>query len=521
MESRFRGLTAGQFNWLFAGLLLSILLTQLDQTIVSTALPTIATQLEGFTQMSWVFTIYMLTSTAMTPIAGKLSDLYGRKMFLVLGLTIFVIGSVLCGSAQSMLQLIIFRGIKGIGAGLLMPITFTVVFSLMPRNGNGVYQTLYMSVFALSSVIGPTVGALITSLFSWRYIFYINLPLGLVIFAIILKLLPRSAVLPKPDASIGYIGPGLLVLGTLSLLLALKMGGVQYAWSSLPILGLLIVGGIAAAWFVLSQLREKEPVIPFRLFRNRVMASTYVATLMQGIMMYGALVYIPLFVQGSLGGGVTGTGGALTPLMLCVMFGATLCGALIQRFTWRFNIALSMLLSGTGFLMMIFLPVNVSYVVLCLVMMLIGLGIGMMMMVGQTAVSMGVDDSVRGAATSSVSFFRSIGGVFGTAVLTSLINARLAVLLERHSGDLSGVAGELGVVTDPLAALNSHAGLPAEQLELMRQMLGDAVQYGFWFMAGAAAIGFIAAFWAGPSRQEVSPPPLEATPAKADAVTLR
>ncbi|MGP0585287.1 MFS transporter, partial [Paenibacillus timonensis] len=242
MESRFGGLTARRFHWLFAGLLLSILLTQLDQTIVSTALPTIATQLEGFTQMSWVFTIYMLTSTAMTPIAGKLSDLYGRKVFLVLGLAIFVIGSVLCGSAQSMLQLIIFRGIKGIGAGLLMPITFTVVFSLMPRNGNSVYQTLYMSVFALSSVIGPTVGALITSLLNWRYIFYINLPLGLVIFAIILKLLPRNAVTPKPDASIGYVGPGLLVLGTLSLLLALKMGGVQYAWGSLPILGLLIVG---------------------------------------------------------------------------------------------------------------------------------------------------------------------------------------------------------------------------------------------------------------------------------------
>lgn len=524
METKFKGWSSTQYNWLFAGLLLSILLTQLDQTIVSTALPTIATQLEGFAQMSWVFTIYMLTSTAITPIAGKLSDLYGRKLFLILGLTIFVIGSVLCGMADTMLQLIIFRGIKGIGAGFLMPITYTVVFSLMPRTGNSIYQTLYMSIFALSSVIGPAIGALITSLLDWRYIFFINLPFGLLILVIFLRLLPHDPSPSHRGASIGYLSPALLITGTLSLLLALKLGGVQFAWSSVEIIGLLAAGIGLGAWFVLQQLREKEPIIPMPLFRDRVIASTYMATFMQGIIMYGSLVYIPLFVQGGLGGGVAGTGGALTPLMLCVMLGATLCGALISRTTWRFTISTAMLLSGSGIVLLIFLPINVSFIVLCLVMVLIGLGIGMMMMVGQTAVSMGVDESVRGAATSSVSFFRSIGGVLGTAVLTVLVYSHLSRLLAEHRSELTGLATAPGTVTDPLALLSSSTDLPANQLALLRQLLGDAVQYGFWFLVGAAALGFLAAFWAGAARQAPHAPVAksEAAPSQqAEAVPLR
>lgn len=506
METKFKGLTIKQFNWLFGALLLSIFLTQLDQTIVSTALPTIATQLEGFSGMSWVFTIYMLTSTAMMPIAGKLSDLYGRKKLLIMGLVVFVMGSVLCGFADSMLQLIIFRGIKGLGAGFLMPITFTVVFTLMPKNKNSIYQTLYMSIFALSSVVGPTIGAIITSVFDWRYIFFINLPIGVIILIAFMMLLPKESLNKKSDASIGFIGPMLLIVGTLSLLLALKLGGVQYRWVSIEMIGMFIVGIGAATWFVVNQLKAKEPVIPFQLFRDKVIASTYITTFVQGIIMFGALVYIPLFVQGSLGGNVAYTGGTLTPLMLCVMFGATLCGVLIQRFTWRFNMALAMLLCAVGLLIIIMLPSNVHFLVVCFIMVLLGLGIGMMMMVGQSAVSMSVDESIRGAATSSVSFFRSIGGVLGTAIITALINSKISSLMSQHTNELSHLSNDLGVVTDPLAVLQSNSNLPADQLELLRQLLGDAVQYGFWFLLVSAMIGFIAAFWAGSARQSIDEP---------------
>lgn len=502
MEGNAYGFSRLQYNGLFAALLCSIFLTQLDQTIVSTALPTIATELNGFSSMSWVFTIYMLATTAMMPLAGKLSDLYGRRLFLLAGLALFVIGSVLCGMAQSMEQLIVFRGLKGIGAGFLMPITFTVVFSVMPK-GNNKYQTLYMSVFALSSVVGPTIGALITSLLDWRYIFYINLPLGLIVFAVLFALLPRkSDSSSKAAGSIGYLAPILLVTGTLSTLLALKLGGVQYAWGSLEIIGLLVVGAAALLSFVVQQLKAGEPVIPFHLFRDRVIASTYITTFVQGIIMFAALVYVPLFVQGSLGGDVAYTGGALTPLMLCVMFGATLCGMLIQRYTWRFSMALSMLLCIVSLLMLIYLPEQVSFIWICFIMMLLGLGIGMMMMIGQTAVSMSVDDSIRGAATSSVSFFRSIGGVLGTAVLTMLVNNKLGLLMAANESELPSLAGELGVVTDPLAMLESNADLPASQLQLLQAMLGDSVQYGFWFLVAAAAAGLLASFWAGSARQQ-------------------
>ncbi|MFC6333174.1 MFS transporter [Paenibacillus septentrionalis] len=504
MEGNAYGLSRLQYNCLFAALLCSIFLTQLDQTIVSTALPTIATELNGFSSMSWVFTIYMLASTAMMPIAGKLSDLYGRRLFLLMGLILFVGGSLLCGMAQTMTQLIVFRGLKGIGAGFLMPITFTVVFSVMPR-GNNKYQSLYMSVFALSSVVGPTIGALITTLLDWRYIFYINLPLGLIVFAAFLKLLPRDEGSSSyPTKSIGYLAPILLITGTLCTLLALKLGGVQYAWGSLEIMSLLVVGIITLTSFVMQQIRAGEPVIPFHLFRDRVIASTYITTFVQGIIMFSALVYVPMFVQGSLGGDVAYTGGALTPLMLCVMFGATLCGMLIQRYTWRFSMALSMMLCTVSLLLMIYLPDQVSFLWVCIIMMLLGLGIGMMMMIGQTAVSMSVDESIRGAATSSVSFFRSIGGVLGTAVLTTLVNHKLSRLMLLHEGELSLPADEVGVVTDPLALLESNTNLPPHQQELLQSILGESVQYGFWFLAIAAVIGFVVSFWAGSARQQAN-----------------
>lgn len=520
MEGNVYGLSRLQYNGLFAALLCSIFLTQLDQTIVSTALPTIATELNGFSSMSWVFTIYMLATTAMMPLAGKLSDLYGRRLFLLAGLALFVIGSVLCGIAQSMEQLIVFRALKGIGAGFLMPITFTVVFSVMPK-GNNKYQTLYMSVFALSSVVGPTIGALITSLLDWRYIFYINLPLGLLVFAVFFALLPRKGdSTSKAAGSIGYLAPILLVTGTLCTLLALKLGGVQYAWGSLEIIVLLVVGAAASLSFVVQQLKAGEPVIPFHLFRDRVIASTYITTFVQGVIMFAALVYVPLFVQGSLGGDVAYTGGALTPLMLCVMFGATLCGMLIQRYTWRFSMVLSMLLCIVSLLMLIYLPEQVSFIWICFIMMLLGLGIGMMMMIGQTAVSMSVDESIRGAATSSVSFFRSIGGVLGTAVLTMLVNNKLGVLMAANESALPSLAGELGVVTDPLAMLESNADLPSSQLQLLQAMLGDSVQYGFWFLVVAAAVGLLASFWAGSARQQSDAEVLQAKIDQASAHML-
>ncbi|MFF2091516.1 MFS transporter [Paenibacillus sp. NPDC058174] len=495
-------LSKSRLNWMMGALLVTIFLTQLDQTIVSTALPTIVSKLQGFEHMSWVFTVYMLASTVMMPIAGKLSDLYGRKIFFMLGLLLFMGGSALCGVAGSMLQLVLYRGIQGIGAGFLLPVTFTLVFSIMPKERAGIYQTLYMGVFALSSVVGPALGAVITAFLDWRWIFFINLPFGIAIFFVMNRLLsgvkPNAGVKPSVD----WAGAALLSVSTLALLLGLKMGGEEYGWQSVRVISLLALGAAAAVCFTVVQLRAKEPILPFELFRSKVISGTLMATFVQGIMMYGALVYIPLFVQGSLGGDVGDSGGALTPLMFCVMIGATFSSSLIKRWSWRFNIALSMLFTGAGLLMVIYMPYDVNPWLMRLIMALIGIGIGIMMMVGQMAVSMSADEQIKGVATSTVGFSRSIGGVFGTAVLTSIVNSRLSALLMEKAGQLELSPDGVERLADPQALLQADSGLPAETLQLLRATLGESVQFGFWFLVAAAVLGIAAAVWMGSARFE-------------------
>ncbi len=488
-------------NWMMAALLVCIFLTQLDQTIVSTALPTIVAKLDGFEQMSWVFTVYMLASTVMMPIAGKLSDIYGRKTFFILGLALFMIGSALCGMAGSMMQLVLFRGIQGIGAGFLLPVTFTLVFSIMPRERAGIYHTLYMSVFALSSVVGPALGALITEHLNWRWNFYINLPFGVLIFVIMNRLLKKTDTSGKAKPSVDYLGATLLAIATLSILLGMELGGKEYAWSSWRIVGLLAVGAASAAVFLVVQTRAKEPILPFELFRSKVISGTLMATFIQGIMMYGALVYIPLFVQGSLGGDVGDSGSALTPLMFSVVIGASFSSALIKRWSWRFNIAVSMVFTGAGLLMVVYMPLDASPWLLRFIMALIGMGIGIMMMVGQMAVSMSAEEKIKGVATSTVGFSRAIGGVFGTAVLASIINGRLSSTLREQADELNLSTEGLAQLANPQAVLQADSGLPAETTAVLQDALGQSVQFGFWFLVAAAVLGLFAAMWTGPEKQ--------------------
>ncbi|WP_373228799.1 DHA2 family efflux MFS transporter permease subunit [Cohnella sp.] len=499
METESGKMPKSRLNWLMAALLLSIFLTQLDQTIVSIALPTIVAKLNGFDQMSWVFTVYMLASTVVMPIAGKLSDIYGRKQFYLFGLVLFVAGSALCGMAGSMMQLVLFRGIQGIGAGFLTPVTFILVVSITPRERMGIYNTLYLSVFALSSVVGPSLGALITEYFDWRWNFYINLPLGLFIFLIANKLLVKSTV-GEQRPSIDVAGALLLAGVTLSILLGLKMGGVDYAWFSWQIVGLLVLGAALLAIFLIVETRVKEPILPLALLRSKVISGTLAATFLQGIMMFGALLYIPLFVQGSLGGDVGDAGNALTPLMLAVMVGASVGTLLIKRMSWRSNILLSMILTGTGLAAMIAMPLDVNVWLMRLIMVLIGMGIGIMMMVGQLAVSMSAEERFKGVATSTVGFTRSVGGVFGTAVLSAIINNRLASKIAEQADKLNLSTDGVQELADPRALLNADSRLPSATTAVLREVFGDAVQYGFWFLLAAAAVGVVAAVWTGSER---------------------
>lgn len=488
-------MTKWRLNWTMAALFVSIFLTQLDQTIVSTALPTMAAELNGFGQMSWVFTVYMLASTAVMPIAGKLSDLFGRKSFYLFGLVLFVAGSGLCGTADSMLQLILFRGLQGLGAGFLVPITYTLVFSLMPKERSGLYHTLYMSVFALSSVIGPGVGALVTEQLNWRWNFYINLPLGVLALAVLGRLLAPAK---RADERAPVDAPGALLLAasTLAFLLALKIGGGEVPWASLPIALFVGFGTLALVFFVRTERRAREPILPFELFRDRVICGTLAATFLQGILMYASLVYIPLFVQGGLGGDAGDAGGALTPMMLAVMVGASVGNATVARWSWRTNIMLAMAATGAGMLAMTFVGLDVNPWAVRGIMALVGIGIGVMMTVGQMAVTYSAEEKMKGAATSTVGFFRTVGGVLGTAVTAAIVNARLSISIAERAD----VPGGSGTAPDVQTLLQAGASLPPESASALKEAVGGAVRSGFWFLAAIAAVGLAASFWIGAAR---------------------
>lgn len=490
-------------NWTMSALLVSIFITQVDQTIVSTALPTIVSELQGLRHMSWIFTVYMLASTAMMPIAGKLSDLFGRKNFYMLGLLLFMAGSALCGAAGSMAQLIAFRGIQGIGAGFMIPITFTLVFSLMPREKAGKYQTFYMSVFALSSIVGPSLGALITERLDWRWAFYLNLPIGLYVFFVLNRCL-REKRRREGKPAIDAAGAILLVATTLSVLLALKLGGERYAWLSPPIVGLLAIGAAGLAAFVLVEKRAREPILPPALFRGSVVSGSLAATFLQGMIMYGALLYIPLFVQGSMGGDVGDAGNSLTPMMFSIMVGAAFGNVLLKRWTYRAGIALAMLLAGAGMAGMVYMPLDAGFWEMAAVMLLVGTGIGILMPLAQLAVTFGTEERFKGVATSTVGFSRAVGGVFGSAVLAAILNGRMASAADELAPAAGAAGADASVLADPQRLLSMDSSLPEETARVLREALAGSLQAGFWFLAAVAALGVAAAAWTGNGRYETA-----------------
>lgn len=456
-----------RLNWTLGALLVGLFLSSLDQTIVSTALPTIVQKIGGLEHISWVFTAYMLTSTSVMPIAGKLSDMYGRKAFYMSGLLLFLIGSLLCGISQSMTQLIVFRGLQGIGGGMMAANTFALLFSLMPLGRVARIQSLFMSVLAMSSILGPSIGAFITSQWDWRWNFFINAPLGLAAVIVIAIAMKDK----KPDTSVrmkvDYTGAVLLVTTTVSILLALKMGGVNYSWYSWPIIGFFALGAAALTAFLLVERRAAEPILPLGMFKNRTVAGTAGVIFVQGVMMFGALLYIPLFVQGGLGGDIADAGNAVTPMMVAVMAGATLSSFLMRVLTWRACALMSMLTAGAGLLIMTNLPLDVSKWAIRSDMALIGIGIGIMMPIAQMAITSAVDPRYSGVANSTVTFSRNIGGVFGAAVMAAIVNHHLVSSIEENAGNTK---------------------------------LADAIHLGFWFLVGAAVVGVIIASLMGRAR---------------------
>jgi EmrB/QacA subfamily drug resistance transporter len=499
-----RGLFMAQrktnMKWTVIGLMLGLLLASLDQTIVSTAMPTIIQEFGGMDKFVWVFSAYLITSVAGMPIFGKLSDMYGRKRFFLFGLITFMVGSALCGTSQSMTQLILYRAVQGIGGGALMPITFTIVFDIFPPEKRGKMQGMFGAVFGISSVLGPLAGAFFTDYVAWQWIFYINLPLG--ILSVLFITLAYHESVEHRKESIDWIGTVLMVSAVLCLMLGLELGGKEFAWDS--VISFVLFGGfvLLLAVFLWSQTVSASPLIPLGLFRNRLFTASMGISFFYGAIMISSASYIPLYIQGVFGGKATEAGLTLTPMMLAVVASSVLGGRFIGKFSYR-TVMLTAAISMTAAVVLLgTLSIDTARWQVTMYMILLGLGIGVSFPVISMSALHKVEFRQRGSVNSLNTFFRTIGSTLGITVFGTLQSNHLMNSLKAFK-DMPMFAGH--DIGDGRFLLQEQVrkAIPAEALNKMIAALADSIAYVYDWALIAAGMGIFFILLLGHARLEL------------------
>ncbi|MFD3478699.1 DHA2 family efflux MFS transporter permease subunit [Streptomyces sp. NPDC058695] len=473
-------------------LLLGMLLAALDQTIVSTALPTIVSDLGGLEHLSWVVTAYLLASTAATPLWGKLGDQYGRKKLFQIAIVIFLISSALCGMAQNMPQLIGFRALQGLGGGGLMVLSMAIVGDIVPPRDRGRYQGLFGAVFGATSVLGPLLGGLFTEHLSWRWVFYVNLPIGvvaLVVIATTLHIPVRSA-----KHTIDYLGTFLIAAVATCLVLVASLGGTTWAWDSAQIIGLAVLGVVLAVVFVQVERRAAEPVLPLKLFRIRTFTLSAVISFVVGFAMFGAMTYLPTFLQVVQGISPTLSGVHMLPMVIGLLLSSTVSGQIVSRTgRWKVFPVVGTGVTTLGLLLLHQLDENSSTGEMSAYFFVFGLGLGLVMQVLVLIVQNAVSYEDLGVATSGATFFRSIGASFGVAIFGTIFSSRLG---DKLTDALAGRSLPPGVDVNALQSDPRGIGaLPPAVRGPVLHAFASSITDVFLYAAPVALVAFVLAWF--------------------------
>ncbi|MCL6669515.1 MDR family MFS transporter [Streptomyces panaciradicis] len=491
-------------------LLLGMLLAALDQTIVSTALPTIVSDLGGLDHLSWVVTAYLLASTAATPLWGKLGDQYGRKRLFQTAIVIFLIGSALCGMAQNMPELIAFRAIQGLGGGGLMVLSMAIVGDVVPPRERGRYQGLFGAVFGATSVLGPLLGGLFTEHLSWRWVFYVNLPVGVIALAVIAAVLriPRK----QTRHVIDYLGTFLIAAVATCLVLVASLGGTTWGWGSAQIVGLAVLGVVLAVAFVAVERRAAEPVLPLKLFRIRTFTLSAVISFIVGFAMFGAMTYLPTFLQVVQGVTPTMSGVHMLPMVFGLLLSSTGSGQIVSRTgRWKVFPVAGTAVTTIGLLLLHRLDENSSTFEMSAYFFVFGLGLGLVMQVLVLIVQNAVSYEDLGVATSGATFFRSIGASFGVAIFGTVFASRLG---DKLTAAFSGVKLPGGVSADALKSDPRGIGsLPPALRAPALHAYASSITDVFLYAAPVALLGFVLAWFLkeDPLRASVTAPDVTET----------